>query len=228
MSLKKRGVIAICGTVVDTIQNPNSHTLILDNGEKVKTEFTVVCAGKQPNVEIAESAGLPISKEDGGILVEPTLEVVPDIYAAGDIISWKDPIFKLHRRVDHHDHALHSGQVAGKNMCGQSIEYNHQPFFWSDLGFFAFEAVGLVDSKLETVGVWKTDGKPLVLLSHEAAPPAFQFHTGFLYYLKDNHIVGILLAGMFGKLEQARAMIIQRRITIQKPEDCTHLISFNQ
>lgn len=49
---------------------------------------TVICAGTQPNVEIAESAGLPISKEDGGIIVEPTLEVAPDIYAAGDIISW--------------------------------------------------------------------------------------------------------------------------------------------
>lgn len=94
------------GTIVRTEQNANSHTLILDNGDKVETEFigtstrnslkdlfshkivVVICAGTQPNVEIAESAGLPISKEDGGIIVEPTLEVCPDIYAAGDIISW--------------------------------------------------------------------------------------------------------------------------------------------
>jgi pyruvate/2-oxoglutarate dehydrogenase complex dihydrolipoamide dehydrogenase (E3) component len=48
----------------------------------------VICSGRQPNVEIAESAGLPISKEDGGLVVEATLEVAPDIYAAGDIISW--------------------------------------------------------------------------------------------------------------------------------------------
>lgn len=49
---------------------------------------TVIGSGRQPNVEIAESAGLPISKEDGGIIVEDTLAVAPDIYAAGDIISW--------------------------------------------------------------------------------------------------------------------------------------------
>lgn len=142
-------------------------------------------------------------------------------------MSRKDPIFKQHRRVDHHDHALHSGVVAGKNMSGQSIEYSHQPFFWyilynssiflcsnltvlshnrSDLGFFAFEAVGLIESRLETVGVWKKgeNEAPLVLLSHEAGPAGFHFHTGFVYYLHHNMIVGILLAGMFGKLEQAR------------------------
>jgi len=224
----KYGVVARKGTVVDTINNDHL-TLVLDNGEKFETEFTVICAGTQPNVEIAKSAGLPISKEDGGVVVEPTLEVCPDIYAAGDIISWKDPIFKKFRRVDHHDHALQSGHVAGKNMCGHAIEYHHQPFFWSDLGFIAFEAVGLIESQLETVGVWKTDKEePLILLNDDEPPKDFQFKTGFVYYLQDSYIVGVLLVGMFGKLEQARAIIVQRRVTIQSPDQCKHLISFQQ
>jgi len=226
----KRGVETRSGTVVDTKQGSQAHTLILDNGNTIETEFTVICSGRQPNVEIAESAGLPINQADGGVMVESSLEVAPDIYAAGDIISWKDPIFNQYRRVDHHDHALHSGEIAGKNMCGQVIEYNHQPFFWSDLGFFAFEAVGLINSQLDTVSVWKTESQaePLILLPSDRAPKDFQFTTGFVYYIEDTHIVGVLLVGMFGKLEQARAMIIQRRITIQKPDDCKNLISFNQ
>jgi len=225
----KYGVEARTGTVVDTIKKDKGLTLVFDNGEKLDTEFTVICAGTQPNVEVAKSAGLPISKEDGGVVVEPTLEVCPDIYAAGDIISWKDPIFKKYRRVDHHDHALQSGHVAGKNMSGQAIEYHHQPFFWSDLGFIAFEAVGLIESQLENVGVWKTDtDEPLILLSGDSAPKDFQFKTGFVYYLQNTHVVGVLLVGMFGKMEQARAIIVQRRVTINHPEQCKHLISFQQ
>jgi hypothetical protein len=98
------------------------------------------------------------------------------------------------------------------------------------LGFFAFEAVGLINSQLNTVGVWKTENPtdPLILLPEDQAPKDFEFGTGFVYYIQNAHIVGILLVGMFGKLEQARAMIIQRRITIQKPDDCKNLISFNQ
>ncbi len=155
------------GNVVDTIRTGSKLQLVLDGDGKVETEFVsmhtfipiewcnpfcfiqVICAGTLPNVEIAQAAGLPINKDNGGLIVEPTLEVCPDLYAAGDIISWyiqfiylfendyslhfltrKDPIFKTHRRVDHHDHALTSGHVAGKNMSGLAIEYNHQPFFW--------------------------------------------------------------------------------------------------
>lgn len=99
----------------------------------------------------------------------------------------------------------------------------------SDLGFFAFEAVGLISSELETVSVWKTDSsEPRILLRDDQAPKDFQFSMGFVYYIQNSYIVGVLLVGMFGKLEQSRAMIIQRRIKIQKPEDCKNLISFNQ
>lgn len=55
------------------------------------------------------------------------------------------------------------------------------------------------------MGVWKTDSdEPLILLSEDAAPKGFQFNMGFVYYIQDSFIVGILLVGMFGKLEQAR------------------------
>lgn len=97
------GLEAKCGTVIDTIKNEQTITLILDNGERIESDFAgiklydtineintfaVVCTGTQPNVEIAKSAGLPLSHDDGGVVVEPTLEVCPDIYAAGDIVSW--------------------------------------------------------------------------------------------------------------------------------------------
>lgn len=81
------------------------------------------------------------------------------------------------RRVEHHDHAVVSGRLAGENMVGLSklsahafkfiarrklyeyliIEkpYTHQSMFWSDLGpKVGYEAIGIIDSSLPTVSVF--------------------------------------------------------------------------
>ncbi|ELV11891.1 Apoptosis-inducing factor 1, mitochondrial [Tupaia chinensis] len=73
---------------------------------------------------------------------------------AGDAACFYD--IKLgRRRVEHHDHAVVSGRLAGENMTGAAKPYWHQSMFWSDLGpDVGYEAIGLVDSSLPTVGVF--------------------------------------------------------------------------
>ena len=64
------------------------------------------------------------------------------------------------RRVEHHDHAVVSGRLAGENMTGAGQAYWHQSMFWSDLGpDVGYEAIGLVDSSLPTVGIFAAAGK---------------------------------------------------------------------
>lgn len=73
---------------------------------------------------------------------------------AGDCSCFYD--VKLgRRRVEHHDHAVVSGRLAGENMTGARKPYLHQSMFWSDLGpDVGYEAIGIVDSSLPTVGVF--------------------------------------------------------------------------
>lgn len=57
--------------------------------------------------------------------------------------------------MEHHDHAVVSGRLAGENMTGAALPYKHQSMFWSDLGpDVGYEAIGIVDSTLPTVGVF--------------------------------------------------------------------------
>jgi programmed cell death 8 (apoptosis-inducing factor) len=57
--------------------------------------------------------------------------------------------------VEHHDHAVVSGRLAGENMTGAGKPYWHQSMFWSDLGpNVGYEAIGIVDSSLETMAVF--------------------------------------------------------------------------
>jgi len=57
--------------------------------------------------------------------------------------------------VEHHDHAVVSGRLAGENMTGAGRPYHHQSMFWSDLGpELGYEAIGLVDAALPTTAVF--------------------------------------------------------------------------
>ena len=74
-----------------------------------------------------------------------------DVFAAGDVASF--PVAALGRRlrVEHEDHAKSHGRAVGANMAGANAPYDHLPFFYSDMFDLGYEAVGEVDSRLETV-----------------------------------------------------------------------------
>jgi NADPH-dependent 2,4-dienoyl-CoA reductase/sulfur reductase-like enzyme len=55
----------------------------------------------------------------------------PDIYAAGDIAAYPDPILGR-MRFEHWDNAIASGQTAAANMTGANEVYRHVPYFFSD------------------------------------------------------------------------------------------------
>jgi len=58
-------------------------------------------------------------------------------------------------RVEHEDNANTMGRAAGRAMAGMAAPYHHLPFFYSDLFDLGYEAVGELDSRLETVADWK-------------------------------------------------------------------------
>ncbi|KAI0219539.1 hypothetical protein L0F63_007471 [Massospora cicadina] len=171
----------------------------LANGEVIEADRVVVAVGITPNDKIARDAGLEIDPQRGGILVNAELESRGDVFAAGDVSSYHD-IALGRRRVEHHDHAALSGRHAGENMVGPKKPYRHQSMFWSDLGSkVGYEAVGLVDSQLQTSGIWV---KP-----QEANKSSDQYEKGIVFYFKEDRLVGVMLWNLFGKVDLARQLI---------------------
>lgn len=117
-------------------------------------DHVIVAVGLEPNVQLASKSGFEIDPKFGGYLVNAELQARKNIWVAGDAACFYD--IKLgRRRVEHHDHAVVSGRLAGENMTGAGKPYFHQSMFWSDLGpNIGFEAIGLVDSSLQTVGLF--------------------------------------------------------------------------
>lgn len=135
------------------------NLVYIDPKEPKKTSYinadhVVVAVGIEPNTELAKSAGLEVDPDQGGFLVNAELQARYNVWVAGDAASFYD--IKLgRRRVEHYDHAIVSGKLAGENMTGAHKPYWHQSMFWSDLGpNVGFEAIGLTDSDLQTVAVY--------------------------------------------------------------------------
>jgi 3-phenylpropionate/trans-cinnamate dioxygenase ferredoxin reductase subunit len=160
------------------------------HGQEFTVDVVVAGLGIQPNVDLAEQAGLRV---DNGIVVDEQLRTsVPDIFAAGDVANFFNPALGVRMRVEHEDNANTMGAAAGRAMAGQGTPYTHLPFFYSDLFALGYEAVGELDPRLETVADWKVP-----------------FREGVVYYLKNGRVRGVLLWNTWGQVDAARALIAE-------------------
>jgi 3-phenylpropionate/trans-cinnamate dioxygenase ferredoxin reductase component len=186
---REKGVEILPGESATGLDTRNAGlALKTSSGRELVTAVVVAGIGIQPNVELAQSAGLKI---DNGVVVDEFLRTThPDIYAAGDVAAFYSPALKQYMRVEHEDNANTMGTMAGHNMAGKPEPYRHLPSFYSDLFELGYEAVGELDSRLETFVDWKTP-----------------FREGVVYYLKEGRVRGVLLWNVWGQVDAARALI---------------------
>ncbi|CQD16234.1 anthranilate dioxygenase reductase [Mycobacterium europaeum] len=115
--------------------------LKLRDGSTVATDAVLVAVGAQPNIELAEQAGLAMG--DGGVLVDASLRTSdPDIYAVGDIAAAEHPLFGGRIRTEHWANALKQPAVAAAGMLGKPGEYAELPYFFTDQYDLGMEYAG--------------------------------------------------------------------------------------
>jgi 3-phenylpropionate/trans-cinnamate dioxygenase ferredoxin reductase component len=190
----QKGVEVISGEEVLSIELRQDKYLIKIHNTQAKSEREIVVEavvaglGIEPNVELARQAGLEVSD---GIRVDRSLQTsLPDIFSAGDVASFFNPALDKFIRVEHEDNANTMGETAGRSMAGQPVSYDHLPYFYSDLFELGFEAVGEVDSRLETAADWKEP-----------------FRKGVIYYMREGLVRGVLLWNVWDKIDAARELI---------------------
>ena len=156
--------------------------------KELSADGVVAGVGIQPNIELAKAAGIDTGN---GILVDKFLQTSqPDVYSAGDVASFYNPILDTQVRLEHEDNAISMGMCVGQNMAGEHNPYDHLPYFYSDLFELGYEAVGELDSQKEIVVDWKEIYK-----------------KGVVYYLSNNRVRGVLLWNVWGKIDAARDVI---------------------
>ena len=87
------------------------------SGTSFECDFVVVGVGIEPNVELAEDAGLAV---DNGIVVNEYCQTSDaNVFAAGDVANFYHPLLDQRLRVEHWANAQNQGAAAAKNMLGQ-------------------------------------------------------------------------------------------------------------
>jgi 3-phenylpropionate/trans-cinnamate dioxygenase ferredoxin reductase subunit len=159
------------------------------SGRTVEADEVVAGLGIVPNTDLAESIGLEV---DDGIIVDDRGRAGgrDDVFAAGDVARFPVATLGGARRVEHEDHANTHGRHVGANMAGADEPYHHLPFFYSDLFELGYEAVGDVDSRLDTVAEWEEPNR-----------------KGVVCYVEDGKPRGFLLWDVWGKVDAARELI---------------------
>ena len=188
---RDRGVELLTGETVSGLERRGPKLAVrTSGGMELFVDGVVAGLGIVPNVELARQVGLRVER---GIVVDEMLRTShPDVYAAGDVAEFYNPALGEQMRVEHEDNANAMGRLAGRAMAGSTEPYTHLPFFYSDLFDLGYEAVGLLDSRLETVADWKEPNR-----------------EGVVYYLRDGRVRGVLLWNVWRQKGAARRLIAE-------------------
>jgi 3-phenylpropionate/trans-cinnamate dioxygenase ferredoxin reductase subunit len=188
---RTKGVEVRASAKVTAVERRGEQTVLHTDGAHagdIVVDGAIAGLGIIPNMELARTAGLAV--EDGIVVDEFLRAGRPDVFAAGDVAAFANPSLGRRIRVEHEDNALTMGAIAGENMAGATVRYDHLPFFYSDLFDLGYEAVGELDSRLETFADWVEPNR-----------------KGVVYYLSKGRIRGVLLWDVWGKVDAARALI---------------------
>lgn len=122
-------------------------------------------------------------------------------------------------------------QFSFKFLSYTEKPFTHQSMFWSDLGpHVGYEAIGLVDSTLPTVGVFakhqqdvsenstpvenvnttnNTTTTTTTIVEPKTASDIDNYNKGVVFYMKDEKVVGIVLWNVFNRINVARSIIAE-------------------
>jgi NADPH-dependent 2,4-dienoyl-CoA reductase/sulfur reductase-like enzyme/nitrite reductase/ring-hydroxylating ferredoxin subunit len=132
----------------------------LSSGQSIEAGLVVLGVGVTPRTALAEKAGL---KVDNGIVVDENLRAsAPDVYAAGDVARYPDPVSGERVRIEHWVVAERQGQAVARTILGIGGAFRDTPFFWSQHYDVAINYVGHAPAwdAVEIRAIWRAAMQP--------------------------------------------------------------------
>jgi NTE family protein len=146
------------------------------SGRTLPCDLALVATGVAPEVEYLQGSGIEIND---GIVVDRYLQTnLPDIFAAGDVANFFDPVFNVRRRIEHWDNAIKQGRLAAKNMLGQRTPYDEMSYFFCDVFDITFDFFGYPEIADKKIARGSLDDRSFALFYLKEEVPRALFSLG--------------------------------------------------
>ncbi|MFJ9150587.1 NAD(P)/FAD-dependent oxidoreductase [Streptomyces sp. NPDC102270] len=135
------GIDLRCGVTVTEVTEEGVR---LADGQVVEADEVLVAVGSLPNTEWLEDSGLT---PGDGVACDEYCEAAENVYAAGDVARWYNPLFATSMRVEHRTNAAEQGMAAARNLLaapGARKPFAPVPYFWSDQYDMKVQAYGFL------------------------------------------------------------------------------------
>ncbi|XP_068122105.1 apoptosis-inducing factor 3-like [Hyperolius riggenbachi] len=134
--LQDSGVNFCMRTEAREIRGDNGQVkeVLLRNGTVLPADIVVAGIGVTPVSNFLKGSRIAVDAR-GTIYVDQFMRTsVPDVFAAGDVVSFPLSMMEGHRTSIGHWQMAHShGRIAALSMLNQHIPVNSVPFFWTSL-----------------------------------------------------------------------------------------------
>ena len=162
-------------------------TVVLTDGTEVAADLVVVGIGSHPATDWLDGSGVEI--DNGVICDEAGRTSAPNVWALGDVASWKDATGHQ-ARVEHWSNVADQARVVVPAMLGREVPTSVVvPYFWSDQYDVKIQCLGEPEAN-DTVHIVEDDGRKFLA-----------------YYERDGVFVGVVGGGLPGKVMKVRAKI---------------------
>jgi len=161
--------------------------VVLSDGTELTADLVVVGIGSRPATEWLEGSGVEV---DNGVLCDEAGRTsVANVWALGDVASWRDSTGHQ-ARVEHWSNVADQARVVVPAMLGQDVAPAVVvPYFWSDQYDVKIQCLGEPEAT-DIVHLVEDDGRKFLA-----------------YYERDGVVVGVVGGGMPGKVMKARGKI---------------------
>lgn len=165
-------------------------TVVLTDGTELTADLVVVGIGSRPATAWLDGSGVDIDSVDSGVVCDEAGRTsAPNVWAVGDVASWRDSTGHQ-ARVEHWSNVADQARVMVPAMLGQDAPPAVVvPYFWSDQYDVKIQCLGEPEAT-DVVHLVEDDGRKFLA-----------------YYERDGVLVGVVGGGVPGKVMRVRAKI---------------------
>ena len=162
-------------------------TVVLTDGTELPADLVVVGIGSRPATDWLDGSGTEV---DNGVLCDEAGRTsAPNVWALGDVASWRDPLGHQ-ARVEHWSNVADQARVVVPAMLGHDVpDVAVVPYFWSDQYDVKIQCLGEPQAT-DIVHLVEDDGRKFLA-----------------YYERDGVLVGVVGGGLPGKVMKVRGKI---------------------